>query len=180
MRRVSSFVCLKLYVRIDFSRICPHGPAARTLLTLPWNPFDPRFSRSPSAGMFFESTSTHKHAIAATREGSSRTRAPGRRGVRGESSRWNPPVRGPGGSQGSLRVGTRHGQSAIPHARPLPSVHTYKQGPLRSIALDHDLPKISIQSSLGSTKHRRMRRKRLSDPRPIPERVRGPICPRKK
>ena len=46
--------------------------------------------------------------------------------------------------------------------------------------LHHDPPKFWIQSSLGSTKHRRMRRKRLPDPRPIPERVRGPICIRKK
>ena len=53
-------------------------------------------------------------------------------------------------------------------------------GPLRSTALDHDLPKISIQSSLGSTKHRRMRCRRLPDPRPIPEGVREPIYIRKK
>ena len=53
-------------------------------------------------------------------------------------------------------------------------------GPLRSTALDHDPPKFSIQSSLGSTKHRRMRRRRLPDPRPIPEGVREPICHRKK
>ena len=51
-------------------------------------------------------------------------------------------------SQESPRVDTRRGQSPTPHARALPSVHTYKQGPLRSLALDHDLPKISIQSSL--------------------------------
>ena len=50
-------------------------------------------------------------------------------------------------------VGCRRGQSPTAHARRLPSVHTYKQGPLRSIALDHDLPKISIQSSLGSSNH---------------------------
>ena len=41
-------------------------------------------------------------------------------------------------------VGSRRGQSPTAHARRLPSVHTYKQGPLRSTALDHDLPKISI------------------------------------
>ena len=46
--------------------------------------------------------------------------------------------------------------------------------------LVHKSGKFWIQSSLGSTKHRRMRRKRLPDPRPIPERVRGPICIRKK
>ena len=60
------------------------------------------------------------------------------------------------------------------------TLHTYKQGPLRSIALDHDLPKISIQSSLESPKNRRMRRRRLSDTRPIPEGVQEPISIRKK
>ena len=79
-----------------------------------------------------------------------------------------------------LGVCTRHGQSPTPHARAFPSVHTYKQGPLRSIALDHDLPKISIQSSLGSSKYGRMRRRRLPDPRPIPEGVREPIYIHKK
>ena len=46
------------------------------------------------------------------------------------------------------RVDTRRGQSPTAHARWLPSVHTYKHGPLRSTALDHDLPKISIQRAL--------------------------------
>ena len=46
-------------------------------------------------------------------------------------------------------------------------------------ALDHDLPKISIQSSLGSSKYGRMRSRRLPDPRPIPEGVREPIYIRK-
>ena len=77
-------------------------------------------------------------------------------------------------------VGKIHVQSPTPYARALPPVHTYKQGPLRSIALDRDLPKISIQSSLESTKRCRMRRRRLSDTRPIPEGVREPICIRKK
>ena len=53
-------------------------------------------------------------------------------------------------------------------------------GPLRFTALDHDLPKFWIQSSLGSPKHRRMRPSGPHDPRPIPEGVREPICPRKK
>ena len=44
----------------------------------------------------------------------------------------------------------------------------------------HDPPKFWIQSSLGSTKHRRMRRGRLPDPRPIPEGVCEPIYIRKK
>jgi hypothetical protein len=42
------------------------------------------------------------------------------------------------------------------------------------------LPKISIQSSPESSEHGRMRRRRPPDPRPIPERVREPICIRKK
>ena len=133
-----------------------------------------------SPGFVFESTSTHKHAIAATHEGSSRPRAPEAPGVRGESSRWNPSVRGPEVAQGALLVGSRRAQAPTPHAWRLPSVHTYKQGPLRSIALDHDLPKISIQSSLGSSKYGRMRRRRLPDHRPIPEGVREPIYIRKK
>ena len=40
--------------------------------------------------------------------------------------------------------------------------------------------KISIQSSLESPKHCRMRRRRLTDPRPIPEGVREPIYIQKK
>ena len=88
--------------------------------------------------------------------------------------------RGPEVSLGAPRVATRRAQAPTPHARRLPSVHTYKQGPLRSIALDHDLQKISIQSSLGSSKYGRMRRRRLPDPRPIPEGTREPIYPRKK
>ena len=56
----------------------------------------------------------------------------------------------------------------------------HMQGPLCSIPLDHDLPKISIQSSLESPKHRRMRRRRPPDPRPIPEGAREPIYIHKK
>ena len=41
------------------------------------------------------------------------------------------------------------------------------------------MPKFWIQSSLGSSKHGRMRRRRLPDPRPILEGVRGPIYIRK-
>ena len=44
----------------------------------------------------------------------------------------------------------------------------------------HDLPKISIQSSLGSTKHRRMRSRGPPDPISIPEGVQEPIYIRKK
>ena len=83
--------------------------------------------RGPVSPSFvFDSTSPHKHAIAATHEGSSRPRAPEAPGVRGESSRWNPSVRGPEGSQGPPRVGTRRGQTPTPHARALPSVDTYQ------------------------------------------------------
>ena len=52
--------------------------------------------------------------------------------------------------------------------------------PLRYASIGHDLPKFWIQSSLESTKHRRMRCRRLPDPRPIPERAPKPICIRKK
>ena len=55
-----------------------------------------------------------------------------------------------------------------------------RTGPLRSISIGHDLPKFSIQSSLESPKNRRMRRRRLPDPRPIPEGVQEPIYIRKK
>ena len=41
-------------------------------------------------------------------------------------------------------------------------------------------PKFSIQSSLGSSKYGRMRRRRLPDNRPFPEGVRELICIRKK
>ena len=60
------------------------------------------------------------------------------------------------------------------------SVRYISQGPLRYTSIGHDPPKFWIQSSLGSSKHGRMRRRRLPDPRSIPEGVRGPICIRKK
>ena len=53
-------------------------------------------------------------------------------------------------------------------------------GPQQCADLYHDPPKFSIQSSLGSSKYGRMRRRRLPDPRPIPEGVREPIYIRKK
>ena len=53
-------------------------------------------------------------------------------------------------------------------------------GPQPDIGLEHKSDNFSIQSSLGSPKHRRMRRRRLTDPRPIPEGVREPIYIRKK
>ena len=54
-----------------------------------------------------------------------------------------------------------------------------KTGPQQCAEDYHDPPKFWIQSSLGSPKNRRMRSRRLPGPRPIPERVREPICPRK-
>ena len=53
-------------------------------------------------------------------------------------------------------------------------------GPQQCAALQYKSPKFSIQSSLESPKHRRMRCRRLPDPRPIPEGVREPIYIRKK
>ena len=44
----------------------------------------------------------------------------------------------------------------------------------------YDPPKFWIQSSPESPEHGRMRSRRLPDPRPIPEGVRGPICMQKK
>ena len=54
-----------------------------------------------------------------------------------------------------------------------------KTGPQQCADNYHDPPQFWIQSSLGSPKHRRMRRRRPPDPRSIPERVREPICIRK-
>ena len=53
-------------------------------------------------------------------------------------------------------------------------------GPQPDIGLEHKFDNFSIQSSLGSPKYRRIRSRRLPDPRPIRERVREPICIRKK
>ena len=53
-------------------------------------------------------------------------------------------------------------------------------GPQQCADNYHDPPKFSIQSSVGSTKHRRMRPRGPPDPRSIPERVRAPIYIRKK
>ena len=53
-------------------------------------------------------------------------------------------------------------------------------GPQQCAALQYKSLKFSIQSSLGSSKYGRMRRRRLTDPRPIPEGVRESIYIRKK
>jgi len=55
-----------------------------------------------------------------------------------------------------------------------------KTGPQQCADHFYDPPKFSIQSSLESPKNRRMRSRRLPDPRPIREGVREPICIRKK
>ena len=60
------------------------------------------------------------------------------------------------------------------------SVRYISQGSLRYTSIGHDLPKISIQSSLGSSERWRMRRRGPPDLRPIPEGVCEPICIRKK
>ena len=89
-------------------------------------------------------------------------------------------IRGPVVSLGSFlgRLFTR----AIAYAAYAAAarVRCISHGPLRYTSIGHDPPKFSIQSSLESPKHCRMRRKRLPDPRPIPERARGPICIQKK
>ena len=54
-----------------------------------------------------------------------------------------------------------------------------KTGPQQHDDQHYDLPKFWIQSSRGD-QNRRRRSRRPSDPRPTPERVREPICPRKK
>ena len=94
--------------------------------------------------------------------------------------RWNPVNSWSRGFPGSPRVGTRRRQTPTPRALGLPSVDTYRQGAWRCAAHWPKSPEFWIQSSLESTKHRRMRCRRLPDPRAIPERVRGPICVRKK
>ena len=48
------------------------------------------------------------------------------------------------------------------------------------ISLAHDLPKFWIRAFLASTENRRMRPRRLPDPRPVPEAVHEPICIHKK
>ena len=58
-------------------------------------------------------------------------------------------------------------------------VRYISHGPLRYTSIGHDLPKISIQSSLESPKNRRMRSRRLPDPRPISESVASRSAPEK-
>ena len=53
-------------------------------------------------------------------------------------------------------------------------------GPQPDIGPEPKSPKFWIQSSLESPKNWRMRSRGLPYPRPIPEGVREPICPRKK
>ena len=61
--------------------------------------------------------------------------------------------------------------------------HRYRHistGAQQCAELYHDPPKFWIQSSLASTENRRMRSRRLPDPRLVPEGVREQICHRKK
>ena len=53
-------------------------------------------------------------------------------------------------------------------------------GPQPDIGLEHKSDNFSIQSSLESPKHGRMRSRGPPDPRPVPEGAREPICIRKK
>ena len=78
-----------------------------------------------------------------------------------------------------FRVGIRHVQSPTPYAG-ASNVRYICQDASLAEYLCHKMPRFSIQSSLESLKHRRMRRRRLPDPRPIPEGVREPIYIRKK
>ena len=71
-------------------------------------------------------------------------------------------------------------QSPTPRARPLPASDTSAQDASQARCLHHKMPSFSIQSSLESPKCWRMRRRRLPDPRPIPEGVWEPIYIRKK
>ena len=79
------------------------------------------------------------------------------------------------------RPGARRGT-----APPLPSVYTYQarclavRGPQAHLPKSYQSYQFWIQSSLGSTKHRCMRPRRLPDPRPTPRELREPIYIRKK
>ena len=84
------------------------------------------------------------------------------------------------------QVGTRRVQTPTHIPPPLQSVYTYQarclavRGPQAHLPKSYQSYQFWIQSSLGSTKHRCMRPRRLPDPRPIPEGVHEPICIHKK
>ena len=84
------------------------------------------------------------------------------------------------------QVGTRRVQTPTHIPPPLPSVYTYQarclavRGPQAHLPKSYQSYQFWIQSSLGSTKHRCMRPRRLPDPRPTPRDVQEPISPRKK
>ena len=85
-------------------------------------------------------------------------------------------LRPPWGRLGSiLDVGNRlrRMRGRFPLQRHLPRCISSQMSPTQNA-------KFWIQSSLESPKHRRMRHRGPPDPRPIPEGVREPICPRKK
>ena len=84
------------------------------------------------------------------------------------------------------QVGTRRVQTPTHIPPPLPSVYTHQarclavRGPQAHLPKSYQSYQFWIQSSLGSTKHRCMRPRRLPDPRPVPEGVREPTYIRKK
>ena len=101
--------------------------------------------------------------------------------VHGGRACGNLSIRGPEVSLGSFRVGTRHVRKRRRRVRGrFDQWIQIKTGPQQCAEDYHDPPKFWIQSSLGSSKRRRMRCRRLPDLRPIPEGVQEPIYIRKK
>jgi hypothetical protein len=86
-------------------------------------------------------------------------------------------LRSPRGRLGSVRDTCNRLQRMRGRFRQYIHIST---GPQPDIGPEPKSPKFWIQSSLGSPKYRRMRSRRLPDPRPIREGVREPICIRKK
>ena len=84
------------------------------------------------------------------------------------------------------QVGTRRVQTPTHIPPPLPSVYTHQarclavRGPQAHLPKSYQSYQFWIQSSLGSTKHRCMRPRRLPAPRPPPRELREPIYIRKK
>ena len=86
-------------------------------------------------------------------------------------------LRSPRGRLGSVRDTCNRLQRMRGRFRQYIHIST---GPQPAVGLEHKSDNFSIQSSLGSSKYGRMRRGRLSDPRPIPEGDCEPIWIRKK
>ena len=129
--------------------------------------------------MFFEGTYPHKHAVAATPEGLNDLAPRWRRaseggqagGIRRFAARRSP--RGRLGSVLDVRNCLRRVSGCFRQC-----TYQYRSSPLCGAIVQ--VSQVLDPSSLGSPKNRRMRRRRLPDPRPIPEGAREPICPRKK